>query len=262
MRIITFNANGIRSAANKGFFDWLAHAGRRCGLPAGDQGAGGPAHRSAVPPGRPPQLLSRRDHQEGLQRRGDLFAGASRTRCAPRSAGRRSTTRAATSRRAYGNLSVVSLYVPSGSSGEDAPGLQVQGHGLAQADPRRSGSPAVATTCCAATGTSCAAAQRHQELDARTRRTPAACRPSAPGSTALLRAATQRLGRQLPRAASRRPGLHLVEQPRRRAREERRLAHRLPDRHAVAARAAARPARSTPSRAFPITRRIVVDYVA
>src|SRR5690606_28476947 len=37
-----------------------------------------------------------------------------------------------------------------------------------------------------------------------------------------------RLGRRLPRAASGRPGLHLVEQPRRGARQQRRLAHRLP----------------------------------
>ena len=49
MRIITLNANGIRSAASKGLFEWLAEAGGGRRLRAGDEGAGAPARRRAVP---------------------------------------------------------------------------------------------------------------------------------------------------------------------------------------------------------------------
>src|SRR5690606_1670733 len=49
----------------------------------------------------------------------------------------------------------------------------------------------------------------------------------------------RRLGRRLSLAAPRGPGLHLVEQPRRRAREERGLADRLPVRDAVVAQSPA-----------------------
>jgi exodeoxyribonuclease-3 len=38
MRVITFNANGIRSAASKGFFDLAGRTEHRCGLPSGNQG--------------------------------------------------------------------------------------------------------------------------------------------------------------------------------------------------------------------------------
>src|SRR5690606_1943131 len=66
-------------------------------------------------------------------------------------------------------------------------------------------------------------AQRHDRRRRRQRRHAAAgCRAG--------------LGRRLPRAASARPGLHLVEQPRRGARQQRGMAHRLPVGHPVAAR--------------------------
>ena len=49
MRIISANLNGIRSAASKGFFDWLRHAARRRRLRAGTQGAGRrPASRECI----------------------------------------------------------------------------------------------------------------------------------------------------------------------------------------------------------------------
>ena len=50
VQIITFNANGMRSATTKGFFDWFADAGRRRAVPAGNQGAGAPARRRLLPP--------------------------------------------------------------------------------------------------------------------------------------------------------------------------------------------------------------------
>ena len=33
MRIVSFNANGLRSAAHKGFFDWFAGQGDRPAVP-------------------------------------------------------------------------------------------------------------------------------------------------------------------------------------------------------------------------------------
>ena len=54
----------------------------------------------------------------------------------------------------FGNLSVVSFYIPSGSSGEIRQGFKFE---VMELRPiLTSGWPAAATTCCAATGTSCA----------------------------------------------------------------------------------------------------------
>ena len=71
MRILSFNANGIRSAANKGFFDWPRRRRPTCSA------CRKPRRRNTSSPAefRPdglPALLPRRDHEEGLQRRGDL----------------------------------------------------------------------------------------------------------------------------------------------------------------------------------------------
>src|SRR5690606_24445822 len=64
--------------------------------------------------------------------------------------------------------------------------------------------------------------------------------PAARARLAQRALPRHRLGRRLPCAACRRPGLHLVEQPRRGARQQRGLAHRLPVRDPVAARPPAR----------------------
>src|SRR5690606_7115421 len=63
--------------------------------------------------------------------------------------------------------------------------------------------------------------------------------PAARARLAQRALPRHRLGRCLPPPARRRPGLHLVEQPRRGARQQRRMAHRLPVRDPVAARAPA-----------------------
>jgi exodeoxyribonuclease-3 len=100
--------------------------------------------------------------QEGLQRRGDLQPARARRRphClgwAPfDEEGRYIEAR-------FGNLSVVSFYLPSGSSGEERQGSSSRSWPGSRRSST-SGWRAAATTCCAATGTSCAA-KRHQELD-------------------------------------------------------------------------------------------------
>jgi exodeoxyribonuclease III len=118
MRIITFNANGIRSAATKGFFDWLKKqdADVVCVQETKSQ-----EDQLADPMFRPDghhcfyrdattkkgysgvAIYSRREPDEVRASLGwKPFDGE----------GRYLEAR-------YGNLSVVSLYVPSGSSGED-----------------------------------------------------------------------------------------------------------------------------------------------
>ncbi|HJR12965.1 MAG TPA: exodeoxyribonuclease III, partial [Rhodanobacteraceae bacterium] len=118
MRIISFNANGIRSAANKGFFDWLRpqNADVVCLQETKAQEAqlGGPAFRpdghhcfyrdattkkgySGV------AIYAKREPDEVLRTIGwKPFDDE----------GRYIEAR-------FGNLSVVSLYVPSGTSGEE-----------------------------------------------------------------------------------------------------------------------------------------------
>ena len=118
MRIITFNANGIRSAASKGFFDWFAvqHADVLCLQETKAQEhqldaavyrpAGYHAHfhdaRSkkgysgvAIYARRKPDQILDKLGWEAFDQEGRYLEAR------------------------FGNLSVVSLYVPSGSSGEE-----------------------------------------------------------------------------------------------------------------------------------------------
>lgn len=117
MRVISFNANGIRAAARKGFFDWLAQQDAdvvclqetKAQLPdlAGDATffpAGWSAHfRDAEKKGYAGvAVYARRQPDAVLDTLGNAeFDGE----------GRYLESR-------FGNLSVVSLYLPSGSSGE------------------------------------------------------------------------------------------------------------------------------------------------
>ena len=116
MRIITLNANGIRSAARKGFFDWLAaqDADVVClqeTKAQRDQLADRCSTRRAIT-----ALLRRRE--EGLQRRGASIRASSRGRVVPdRLARVRREGRYLEAQ--FKGLSVVSLYLPSGSSGEE-----------------------------------------------------------------------------------------------------------------------------------------------
>ena len=130
----------------------------------------------------------------------------------------------------FGNLSVVSFYIPSGSSGELRQGFKFEV--MEWLEPSwmswlASGRDYV--LCGDWNIVRCAWTSRTGPA---TRRTPAACRPSATGSTAC--AWTRHgLGRCVPRAARARAGLHLVEQSWRRPRQQRRVAHRLPVRDAA-----------------------------
>ncbi len=125
MRIISFNANGIRSAANKGFFDWLRtqDADVVCLQETKAQ-----EHQLADPMFRPDghhcfyrdattkkgysgvAIYSRREPDEVRTALGrDSFDDE----------GRYIEAR-------YGNLSVVSFYIPSGSSGEERQGFKFE----------------------------------------------------------------------------------------------------------------------------------------
>ena len=165
MRILSFNANGLRSAASKGFFGWFA---------AQDvQETKAQEHQLADAAFRPEGYEA---WFRDAQKKG--YSGvAIYSRRAPdevRTAlgwapfddeGRYIEAR-------FGNLSVVSFYIPSGSSGALRQGFKEEVMAW----------PAAATTSCAATGTSSAPGTTSGTGPA-TRRTPAACRTSAPGST-------------------------------------------------------------------------------
>ncbi|HJT98665.1 MAG TPA: exodeoxyribonuclease III [Rhodanobacteraceae bacterium] len=118
MRIVTFNANGIRSAANKGFFDWLK---RQSADVVCIQETKSQEDQLADPAFRPDGHHC--FYRDATTKKG--YSGvAIYSRKEPdevRTAigwapfddeGRYLEAR-------YGNLSVVSLYVPSGSSGEE-----------------------------------------------------------------------------------------------------------------------------------------------
>ena len=158
MRIISFNANGLRSAASKGFFDWFRAAEGRRAVRAGNQGAGTPARRCRLPARR-------------ATRPGSGMPAPRRATAASPSTAEREPDEVRTAlgwapfddegrylEARFGNLSVVSFYIPSGSSGEVRQGFKFEVMEWLQAASSTNGWPAAATTCCAATGTSCARA--------------------------------------------------------------------------------------------------------
>ena len=136
LRIVSFNANGLRSAASKGFFDWFAHAGRRRAVRAGNQGAGAPARRrrASCPHGYRAWF---RDATTKKGYSGVAIYAQARAGRGPHRAGlgavrrRRPLHRGALRQPQRG----VVLH-PVGFVGRGAPGLQVRGDGVAQADPR------------------------------------------------------------------------------------------------------------------------------
>jgi len=130
MRILSFNANGLRSAANKGFFDWFARqdVDVMCvqETKAQEHQLAGPGglHKNFLPEGYKAffrdattkkgysgvAIYSRREPDELRTALGwDAFDEE----------GRYLEAR-------YGNLSVVSFYIPSGSSGELRQGFKFQ----------------------------------------------------------------------------------------------------------------------------------------
>jgi exodeoxyribonuclease-3 len=159
MRIISFNANGIRSAAEKGFFRWLARqdADVVCvqEIKAQEEQL---AERAFRPRGWHVSFRGAA-HKKGYSGvaiyRGEPDSWHDSLGWAPfDDEGRYLEAR-------YGDLSVVSLYLPSGSSGRSAR-LQVPRARVVRADPRQ-WLRAAAATCCAATGIS-RTADRSQEL--------------------------------------------------------------------------------------------------
>ncbi len=130
MRIISFNANGLRSAASKGFFDWFGgqHADLLCVQETKAQ-----EHQLAGPAG-----LDRKFLPEGYRA---FFRDASTRKGYSGVAiySRREPDEVRTAlgwapfddegrylEARFGNLSVVSFYIPSGSSGELRQGYKFQ----------------------------------------------------------------------------------------------------------------------------------------
>ena len=164
MRIVSFNANGIRSAANKGFLEWLKtqNADVVCLQETKSQ-----EDQLTDPMFRPDghhcfyrdattkkgysgvAIYARREPDEVLTTLG----------WAPfDDEGRYIEAR-------FGKLSVVSMYVPSGSSGEERQTIQVQGRWTGASRSSMDGSTAVAITSLCGDWNIVRAAQRHQELD-------------------------------------------------------------------------------------------------
>ena len=256
VKIISFNANGLRSAASKGFFDWLPAAGHRRGLRAGNQGAGAPAagRGDCCRP-----AITRTSATRPRRRATAASAstpGASPTRCATALGWAPFDDEGRYIEARFGNLSVVSLYLPSGSSGDERQQFKFEvmewfapilGQWL------HSGRDYVI---CGDWNIV------HTRKDIRNWTSNQKNSGCLPEERAWLDRLFQRrrLGRQLPPPAARRRGLHLVEPARRGARQERRLAHRLPGGHAVAARAPERLRDPSRAEAFPTTRPIAVEY--
>ena len=118
MRIITFNANGIRSAASKGFFDWFAaqHADVLCLQETKAQ-----EHQLDASVYRPPGYhCSFHDARSKKGYSGVAIYARRKPDQVLDTLGWEAFDREGRYLEArFGNLSVVSLYVPSGSSGEE-----------------------------------------------------------------------------------------------------------------------------------------------
>ena len=224
MRILSWNVNGLRACGAKGFRRWLDRSGAEIvGVQEVRARARGPAAAAL----RAPRLARRTSRR----RRGAATAasGSSRaarpTRSTPRSAGGASTPRAGSSSRASAASSsptstsrtatarsATTRASPTSSRFyralfERLEKLRADGaHVLVMGDFNTA----------------------HQEIDLARPRENRSTSGFLPGRAARARAlARGRLGRHLPRLRARPRPLLLVEPARRRAREERRLAHRL-----------------------------------
>src|SRR5690606_24277661 len=220
----------------QGLLRLVRRAGCRRARGPGDQGAGAPARRSRVPSRRVQGLVPRRHDEEGLQRRRHLFearTGRDPHRARLGRVRRGGALHRGALRQPQRGLVLHSLRFVR----RTAPGLQVRGHGMAAADPRP----------VAGQRPRLRALRRLEHRPQRARHPQLEVEPEELRLPAARARVAQRpvlrhprLGGYVPRAEPRGPGLHLVEQPRRRARQGRRLAHRLPVRDPVAARAPAR----------------------
>ena len=128
------------------------------------------------------RLVPRREHEEGLQRRRHLQQARAR-RSAHRLGWAPFDDEGRYIEARFGKLSVVSFYIPSGSSGEVRQGFKFEVMDWLEPildDWLHSGRDYVLCGDWNIVRTRAG----HQELDQSTRRTPAACRASATGSTA------------------------------------------------------------------------------
>ncbi len=118
MRIVTLNANGIRSAARKGLFDWLPKQDADVVCVQETKAQVRPARRRAFPPVGLSQLLLRR-LEEGLQRGRHLQQDQARRRSITGYGSREFDAEGRYIEARFKDLSVVSVYLPSGSSSEE-----------------------------------------------------------------------------------------------------------------------------------------------
>ena len=235
MRIISLNANGIRAGARKGFFDWfdqqdadfLCLQETKARVEQLDdpvftrEGYHDCFHDARSKKGYSGVAIYSRKKPDAVL----TELGREDFDCEGRYIEAR-----------FGKLSVVSLYFPSGSSGDErqqykfrimdwfAPildevaGQRARLHDLRRLEHR-------------------AQREGHQELEVQ----PEELRLPARGTRLDERTDREaRLGRQLPHPEAGHRGIHLVVQSRPGAGEQRRLAHRLPAGYSGAARAPAR----------------------
>ena len=250
MRVITLNVNGIRSAERKGLRP-LARAHRPLGrrLPAGDQGRRDDVPRAAARAAAVARgVLS--GGKEGLQRRGTLRASRGRA-SPPASATTSSMPRAATSRRTFAHAH---RHLPLPALGVERtapPGVQVPLSRRLPAASRaaarqRARDPALRRL------EHRAPADRPQELAQQPEELGLPARGARVADPGLRRAG---LRRRLPPPRPAAGAVHVVVESRPGLGEERRLADRLPDRHAgTRGHRDARPG-STPSAGSATTRR-------
>ena len=226
MRIITLNVNGIRSAERRGLARWLARVEPWDVVCLQEMRADEPTC-----PARCGRRASARPHSIRRSARATRASASTRKPAAtfgPASATANSTARAATCRRISRELSVISLYLPSGFERTAPAGVEV---------PLSRRVPAASRELRATEAGDHpvrrlehrAPADRPQELAQQ----PEEFRlPARRARVAHARVRRAGLRRRLPPRRPAPGAVHVVVQPRPGVGEERRLAHRLPDRHA------------------------------
>ena len=142
MKIITLNLNGIRSAARKGFFKWLARTAGRRGVRAGAEGAGRRPRRAEM---RAPGGF--RGYFHHAEKKGysgvGLYCRREPDRVVEGIGNREVDAEGRYLRADFGPLSVISVYLPSGSAGAHRQAGQVPVHGpfLPASEEARGGGP-------------------------------------------------------------------------------------------------------------------------
>ena len=227
LRVITLNVNGIRSAAKKGLFRWLA--AQKADVVCLQEMKCHEADLDAKLHGlKAFEILLRVRREEGLQRRRALQPQDARRGEAAASAVREFDAEGRYVEARFGKLWVISVYLPSGSAGphRQASKFRFLKSFLAHLKKlKREGREIIL---CGDWNIA------HKEIDLRNWRSNQKNSGFLPEERAWLTRVFDELGfvdvfRKL--NAQARP-VHLVVQPRPGLGEERRLAHRLPDRHA------------------------------